>query len=78
MKDPLNDFEVVDRPKTMRISEVINAFLETGNDCMGKRFSDCDEARRVYANAKSYIRNHGIKEVDVCKRGNMLMLVRAD
>ena len=78
MKDPLNDFEVVNRPKTMWISEVINAFLETGNDCMGKRFSDCKEAHKACVNVRSYIKYHGIKEVKVCKRGNMLMLMRAD
>ena len=81
MGEPLDGFEAMEAPRTpvkSRIGQVVMAFLESGNECMGRRYDDPAELKRD-ANAAyqwlSYKRNRSLG-VRASRRGDMLLLIR--
>ena len=59
-----------------RCSEIVDAFLESGNKCMGKRYgTDADVVSRAF---RAHLNTHKHKPVGVRKGGDMVMLVRKD
>lgn len=80
----LEGFEVMEkvpgkvRTKTVwNTREVVEAFLESGNECMGKRYPDDRETRNAYMSFYLFIKRHGLPIMAV-KRGKMVILVREE
>ena len=82
MKGSLDGFEVVEKPSPRAergrtpMGDVIEAFKETGNECMGKRYPSAAELNRDRLKARYYIRSRNVSGVRVTKAGDMLLLVR--
>ena len=82
MSNPLDGFEVMDAPKNLRRSwsymgEAVEAFAESGNECMGKRFESSEEAHKAYMSAKHYIKYHQFQNVKASIRRDTVLLLRA-
>ena len=79
MDELLEGFVPMEIPeRRMGITQkVLNAFLDTGNECMGKKCSNAKEAqkmcRRFYGCLKYY--KYPVK---VKRRGDVVLLVRGD
>lgn len=74
----LDGFEVMDA-EYMRIhrgytGEIIDAFLETGNECMGKDYGE--DAKKTCLALRGYLKKHEGLPVHVSKRGNTVLLIR--
>lgn len=79
MDNTLDGFEVIeDMPVVARrwdTGRILDAFLDSGEACIGKRYGD--DALKAYRALKaSAIRKH--MPVTVCKRGDMVILVRKE
>lgn len=78
----LDGFEVYESPgkrySPMRDkwSEIVGAFMATGNACMGKCYDDMGELKRDRYAARLVCAEIG--GVKVSKRGNVLLLVREE
>lgn len=66
--------EIEPRGKFIRM---LKEFLRTGNECMGKRYSDRAELTRDYNGLKSVSGKYGIG-VKVSRRGDMLYLINKE
>lgn len=77
MSGELDGFEVVpaSRASRSRMAPVMEAFLATGNDCMGKVYGDRRQHERDLCCARDCARRL-FPEVEVRKRGDMLVLAR--
>lgn len=80
MKGILDGFEVIEKPTKYRRGrwncyKILDEFLASGNECMGKRYGD-DIHKVVYAFLQQLKRTP--MPVSVHKRGDMLILVREE
>lgn len=84
MSNVLEGFEVINRDECpgvvkSRMGKVVLAFLESGNECMGKRYDDLSELRRDVDSARQFVKYKPSRKrlgVRVSKRGDMLFLMR--
>lgn len=80
MSGILDGFEVIEKPRDYkgskwRCREILDEFLASGNECMGRRYGD--DIRRVL-NAFVQQLKRTPMPVSVHKRGDMLILVREE
>ena len=76
----LEGFEVMEKPSKATWSAMgraAQAFVESGNPCMAKRYDDMREMHLDYHKAKGFVKNHSLP-MRVRRRGNMLVFERKD
>jgi len=66
----------VPRGKCGAWDEALREFLDSGHVCIGRRYGDAGELAKD--RAKAYQAARKVGGVKVCKRGDMLLLVRRD
>ena len=80
MTSALDGYEVIELSTVITRSAMgrtVLAFIESGNECMGRRYGDLKQLRRDQNTARAFIRTHGLN-VRAYRRNDMLMLVRLD
>ena len=84
MNDLLEGFEVVNPSSAIiggdakcRMGMVVLAFIESGNECMAKRYSDKQSLFSDTVSARSFARYRNL-DVKVRRRGDMLFLIKGD
>lgn len=84
MNDLLEGFEVVNPSSAIiggdarcRMGRVVLAFIESGNECMAKRYSDKQSLFSDTVSARSFARYRNL-DVKVRRRGDMLFLIKGD
>lgn len=82
MNDLLEGFEVVNPSSAIiggdarcRMGRVVLAFIDSGNECMAKRYSDKQSLRSDTVSARGFVNYHNL-DVNVSRRGDMLLLMR--
>lgn len=64
-------------PKTRsKMGRAILEFMESDEECIGKRYDDPVRLNRDIVCAKSFVANHHIRGVRVRKRADMLIFVK--
>ena len=82
MVDYLADFVVLgDIPRKVRRTrwharEIVDTFIASGNECMGKRYGSERDARGAYYAFRQHLKKNPNKKVTVHLRGDMLILTR--
>ncbi len=81
--DVLDGFEVTEKPRMCKRSkwnteETIMAFVDTGNECMAKRFDDKGVMNKMYSAFTQFLNRHDEYPVIALRRENTLMLMRSD
>ena len=81
--DDFYGFEVMERPINARRMgkwnghEILSAFIESGNDCMGKRYDSVGDAKLAYMALRNQVRRDE-QPVFVSRRGDVVFLIRKD